>query len=169
MFQCSVHHSSCQKKARHSQIFCTDNAHLITDLSGEGLVPSRLLVFPLSPSSLTSDNVSIVLSTSLSADTQYIALSHRWGTNETCRTTCANLDRLTEKGIPTVDLPLTFREAVQVARGLGYSYIWIDSLCIVQDDQEDWKAEAQRMAIIYDNAVCTIAAMDGADSDSGLL
>ncbi|KAI8311275.1 hypothetical protein K4K61_012376 [Colletotrichum sp. SAR11_59] len=68
----------------------------------------------------------------------------------------------------TSSLPPTFREAVYVARGMGFSHIWIDSLCIIQDDKEDWKAEARRMAIIYDNATCTIVAMDGLDSEAGL-
>ncbi|KAI8191135.1 hypothetical protein K4K52_006450 [Colletotrichum sp. SAR 10_76] len=68
----------------------------------------------------------------------------------------------------TSSLPPTFREAVYVARGMGFSHIWIDSLCIIQDDKEDWKAEARRMAIIYDNATYTIVAMDGLDSEAGL-
>ncbi|KAI8289953.1 hypothetical protein K4K60_007423 [Colletotrichum sp. SAR11_57] len=75
---------------------------------------------------------------------------------------------MVEKGMCTSSLPPTFREAIYVARGMGFSYIWIDSLCIIQDDKDDWKAEARRMAIIYDNATCTIVAMDGLDSEAGL-
>lgn len=52
---------------------------------------------------------------------------------------------------------------------LGYECLWIDSLCIVQDDQDDWKKEARRMAVVFDKATVTIAAMDGVDCDSGLM
>ncbi|GKT42977.1 uncharacterized protein ColSpa_03158 [Colletotrichum spaethianum] len=74
-----------------------------------------------------------------------------------------------DTGIRVSKLPTSFREAICVARGLGISYVWIDSLCIIQDDKEDWKAEARRMAIIYDNATLTIAANDGLNSHAGLI
>lgn len=163
MQECIASHDSCLKKARHSSIFCTDNLHLINDLDSSGLIPSRLLTF-----GTDTEVVRIAESSSLSPDIEYVALSHRWGTNETCRATTENLKELIEGGIPFSQLPRTFREAMHVTRGLGYSYLWIDSLCIVQDDEEDWKNESLRMGIIYDHAVCTIAAMDGTDNDSGL-
>jgi hypothetical protein len=67
------------------------------------------------------------------------------------------------------ELPRTFRDAVEVTRGLGYEYIWIDSLCIVQDDPKDWKEEAPRMALVYGIAVCSIMAMDSENYEGGLL
>ncbi|KAL0936126.1 heterokaryon incompatibility protein [Colletotrichum truncatum] len=167
--ECIAKHPSCDKKARHSTVFCTDNSLLISDLEGEGLMATRLLTFSLHPTTEGEDRVRLALSESLSADTQYVALSHRWGTGETCCTERQNLDDMVQNGILTSQLPATFRDAVHVTRGLGFSHIWVDSLCIIQDDKEDWKREAQRMAIIYDNAVCTIAAMDGLDSDAGLV
>ncbi|KAK1840540.1 heterokaryon incompatibility protein [Colletotrichum chrysophilum] len=166
--ECTANHASCSKAARHSTVFCTDNSLLISDLEGEGLVATRLLSFPLSPSSEEEDIVRLSLSESLSPHTKYVALSHRWGLKETCCTLKANLGDMVEKGMCTSSLPPTFREAIYVARGMGFSYIWIDSLCIIQDDKDDWKAEARRMAIIYDNATCTIVAMDGLDSEAGL-
>ncbi|EFQ32426.1 heterokaryon incompatibility protein [Colletotrichum graminicola] len=166
--ECGANHPSCGKPARHSTVFCTDNSLLISDLEGKGLVATRLLFFSLRPASDETDIARLQLSESLSPDTRYVALSHRWGAHETCCTTLGNLKDMIETGIRVSKLPATFRDAVYVGRGLGLSYIWIDSLCIVQDDKEDWKNEAQRMAIIYDNATCTIAANDGLDSDSGL-
>ncbi|KAL3291859.1 HET-domain-containing protein [Colletotrichum asianum] len=166
--ECTANHASCSKAARHSTVFCTDNSLLVSDLEGEGLLATRLLSFPLSPSSEEEDIVRLSLSESLSPDTKYVALSHRWGLKESCCTLKANLNNMVEKGMRTSSLPPTFREAVYVARGMGFSHIWIDSLCIIQDDKEDWKAEARRMAIIYDNATCTIVAMDGLDSEAGL-
>ncbi|KZL81380.1 heterokaryon incompatibility protein [Colletotrichum incanum] len=165
---CIASYPSCGKPPRHCTVFCSDNSLLISDLEGQGLVATRLLFFPLYPPSDETDVVRLQLSESLSLDTRYVALSHRWGTNETCCTNKANLKEMIETGIQTSKLPATFREAVYVARGMGLSYIWIDSLCIVQDDKDDWKMEAQRMAVIYDNATCTIAANDGIDSNAGL-
>ncbi|KAH9878008.1 hypothetical protein J1614_003225 [Plenodomus biglobosus] len=51
----------------------------------------------------------------------------------------------------------TFREAIAATRALGYRYLWIDSLCIIQDSASDWDFEARRMAIVYGNAVCNLA------------
>lgn len=64
-------------------------------------------------------------------------------------------------------LSRTFQDAVQVARGLQLSYLWIDSLCIVQDDTEDWIREAEQMANVYRESVCTISALSADGGDSG--
>ena len=53
-------------------------------------------------------------------------------------------------------------------RNLGYRYLWIDSLCIVQDDQEDWDREATLMYNVYTNAECNLAAAASRDSSGGL-
>jgi hypothetical protein len=57
---------------------------------------------------------------------------------------------------------------VKVARGLGIRFIWIDSLCIVQDDDEDWEREAAQMCSVYENALVTFAGLDSPDSETGL-
>ena len=70
---------------------------------------------------------------------QHATLSHCWGARDQwpLRTTKANLpDHL--KGIPHRLLPKTFQDAVVVTRALGLRYLWIDSLCIIQDDEGDW-------------------------------
>jgi hypothetical protein len=46
-------------------------------------------------------------------------------------------------------MPATFFDATIITRELGYRYLWIDSLCIVQDFLEDWEAESQNMGNIY--------------------
>jgi hypothetical protein len=171
LLSCLENHASCSKRARHANIFCTDNWHFITDLRGDGLVPSRLLAFPIAPLSEGEELVvKLVQSTELSQDTQYVALSHRWGPPEFLvpRTLEANLETHISTGLRHEDLPKTFRDAIHIARAMGYGYLWIDSLCIIQDSPDDWKKEARRMAIIYDNAVFTIAAMDAQNSSQGL-
>lgn len=87
---------------------------------------------------------------------RYIALSHCWGLREPITTTKDNLDRHVKEGIEIDDLPQTFRDAVEVVRALGFQYLWIDSLCIVQQDCEDWQREAAQMPEVYANAAVTI-------------
>lgn len=62
----------------------------------------------------------------------------------------------------------TFQVAITVTRGLGLRYLWIDSLCIVQDD-DDWKREAERMGTVYSSAYCVIAATAAEGTHDGFL
>ncbi|KAH7029817.1 uncharacterized protein B0I36DRAFT_385174 [Microdochium trichocladiopsis] len=64
-------------------------------------------------------------------------------------------------------LPRTFREAIEICSALGIQHIWIDSLCIIQDDLGDWQAEAGRMDSVYANAALTIAASAAASIAEG--
>lgn len=97
----------------------------------------------------------------------YAALSHCWGGRATTMTTTHNLHQYTQS-LPD-ELPQTFLDAMRVARALGLQYIWIDSLCIVQDSPEDWRREAPRMAQVYTNALVTISADAAPDSTTGFL
>ncbi|KAJ2990320.1 hypothetical protein NUW58_g3008 [Xylaria curta] len=97
----------------------------------------------------------------------YVALSHVWGGEVPIRTTTETLD-LFKDGIRLDSLPQTFRDAVFMARLLECPYLWIDSLCIIQDSKEDWTREAARMADAYGNAYVTIAAVAAENSNSGL-
>jgi hypothetical protein len=99
----------------------------------------------------------------------YICLSHCWGdaTHHPLRTTRLNL-KSHKEGIPFADLPKTFQEATTFVRRLGYRYLWIDSLCIIQDDQDDWRVQASKMAGIYQGCLLTIAAAAAANSAQGL-
>ena len=58
------------------------------------------------------------------------------------------------------EIPELFQQAVAVTRGLGVRYLWIDALCIVQDDPEDWRVEAANMADIHFNGACRLAVTD---------
>ena len=72
------------------------------------------------------------------------------------------------RGIDDQELPRTFQHAIQMTRRLGIRYIWIDSLCIIQDDNEDWQREAPLMEKVYGNSYCNIAAADAKNSTEGL-
>jgi hypothetical protein len=65
-------------------------------------------------------------------------------------------------------LPKTFEHALVVARELKVGYIWIDSLCIIQDDPRDWQHESSLMHRVYSNSLCNIAATGAVDSSDGL-
>ncbi|KAH7085583.1 heterokaryon incompatibility protein-domain-containing protein, partial [Paraphoma chrysanthemicola] len=70
-------------------------------------------------------------------------------------------------GIPLVELPKTFRDAVEITRAIGLRYLWVDSLCIVQDSKTDWATHVEAMASIYETAHITLAAGASGDDDGG--
>jgi hypothetical protein len=89
----------------------------------------------------------------------WVALSHCWGPPEhqPYRTIRENVERH-RRAILMEQLPKTFIDAIEIVRNLGLRYVWIDSLCIIQDDKGDWRREAGKMGLIYERAVFTIAA-----------
>jgi hypothetical protein len=70
--------------------------------------------------------------------------------------------------VPFDRLPNTFRDVVRLVRGIGVKYVWIDSLCIIQDDLDDWKAESKVMGLVYQRAVLVIAAAGSSNCSEGL-
>ncbi|PVH68562.1 HET-domain-containing protein [Cadophora sp. DSE1049] len=96
----------------------------------------------------------------------WIALSHCWGTIPLLRTTTGTIAKHIG-GIPIASLPPSFRDAVTITRRLGLSYLWIDSLCIVQDDLEDWRVESAQMSRIYGLSFLTIVAAGASNSHGG--
>jgi len=97
----------------------------------------------------------------------YTALSHRWGADDhKYRTTRANFEARC-KEIKFNELPLTFQNAIDVTRKLGVQYLWIDSICIIQDSCEDVRQECSRMEEVYALAYCTLAATSAKDCNKG--
>ncbi|KAK1830907.1 heterokaryon incompatibility protein-domain-containing protein [Podospora conica] len=133
--------------------------------SPDPFFPTRIL--DLDPAGL-SDGM-IRLSPGAGLDGQvYAALSHCWGKAPVVRTTKASLPLFTQ-GVDPSTLSKTFMDAISLTRNLGIRYLWIDSLCIVQDDALDWEREAARMALVYSKARVTIAASAASDGTHGLL
>jgi hypothetical protein len=97
---------------------------------------------------------------------RYACLSHCWGDSQLLTTTKATLEA--NEPIEWHKLPRTFQDAIQVARSLGLEYLWIDSLCIVQDDKDDWVRESKEMCAIYENSYLTIAATGALNATAGL-
>lgn len=99
---------------------------------------------------------------------EFVTLTHRWGSTPVPVTRRQNVDeRMTL--FETDLLPATFRDTMQVVDRLGYQYVWIDCLCIVQDDKREWEVECPKMASIYRHAVLNISAAGSEDSYGGLL
>lgn len=102
--------------------------------------------------------------------TQYVALSYVWGQGDKSHQTQRDnvLKRTSDAGIEEGDLPKTIKDAIQLTRDLGLQYIWVDSLCIVQDSGSSFRLNAANMDLIYGNAYLTICAADGEDAHEGL-
>lgn len=71
------------------------------------------------------------------------------------------------KEIPLDILPKTFEDAINITKKLGIDFLWIDSLCIIQNDDDDWRKEASLMSSVYGGSVITIAASSARDSTQG--
>ncbi|CVL09051.1 related to tol protein [Fusarium mangiferae] len=103
---------------------------------------------------------------------RYIALSHPWGNgkeHDPFCTTKNNLNSRLSAGIDIKDFPNTFRHAIEVTRALGVSYIWIDSLCIVQGPDGDFDTEAKEIEAVFSSAYCVIAASCANGTSRGFL
>lgn len=101
----------------------------------------------------------------------YIALSHRWGELNPEQRFCTHEDNIEQRKtyIGYDSLPRTFQDAVRITRALRVRYLWIDSLCIIQEDPDDWATESGRMGEVFSNAYCTIAASSASSSLTGFL
>ena len=106
------------------------------------------------------------ISSDADKNVSYLALSHCWGGAEIPKLLTSNIGSL-QKAIPMQELPLTFQHAIAITRKLGYQYLWIDSLCIIQDSEEDWNVESLDMKRVYQMSALTIGAAQGADAHAG--
>jgi hypothetical protein len=98
----------------------------------------------------------------------YMTLSHCWGTAQFLKLEKETIQQMYD-GVEINCLPKTFQHATYVARKLGAHYLWIDSLCILQDSKEDWASESSVMGEIYKGSICNIAATVSASSNDGFL
>ncbi|PSN70567.1 HET-domain-containing protein, partial [Corynespora cassiicola Philippines] len=97
----------------------------------------------------------------------YAALSHCWGGSSPMMTLKENLEKRMVS-ISFENLPKTFREAVEVCRALKIPYLWVDSICIIQDSPDDWQLQSSQMHSIYHGSTLTLAALESIDSSQGL-
>jgi hypothetical protein len=136
-------------------------------LRGQFYVPDRLIKVPAQEDDAVLLDLSRWNNRKLgTALPTYAALSYCWGTAQGLTTTHATLHQRSI-GIPWHSLPETSKDALVLCRALGIEYLWIDSLCIIQDDENDWLCQSGHMHKIYGHAIIVIAADAASDSNGG--
>jgi Heterokaryon incompatibility protein (HET) len=130
--------------------------------------PTAVHKLPKRVLTLNPDSIGIKLKETVNESGRYAALSYCWGQTRNITTTRDNIASMLT-GIPLEVLPQTIKEAVQVTKHLGIDNLWVDSLCIIQDSQEDWIQQAALMCDIYTNATLVLAVHSGSDANSGCL
>jgi hypothetical protein len=113
------------------------------------------------------DDRCVRLKESLDERADYACLSHCWGDAKALVTETATLYQYLDE-IVWDQLPKTFQDAITFLRYLKIRYIWIDSLCIIQESEEDWLEHSGSMASIYSFAYITIAATRAANGSAGM-
>lgn len=150
---CRHNHKSCESKDR---------------LRDSGYYPPRLI--ETSPDNFQICRVIIPKEHPLVKGSRYVAVSHCWGDRSpSVILTASNLDQMKEV-MPWDELPKSFQEAIQTCSRLGYRYIWIDSLCIVQSglgSEADWQRHISIMDKIYTNCEMNLAISHASNSDQG--
>ncbi|KAF7539254.1 hypothetical protein G7Z17_g12456 [Cylindrodendrum hubeiense] len=100
---------------------------------------------------------------------QFATLSYVWGTTPFLRLTTDNIANLQKPGsLRDTSPPLTISDAITVCARLQIKYLWVDSLCIIQDDETDMLETIDKMDSIYGESVLTIVAASGVDAHSGI-
>lgn len=138
------------------------SSHAECEESGNNTPPKRLL-------DVSGQSIRLVHTPSHFQE-QYTTLSHCWGSEEDSpvpKTTSINLSQRLEH-VEEQELPSVFQDAVLVTRMVGQKFLWIDSLCIIQDDDKDWKEQSYLMAQIYSQSFLNIAATASRDSSRSI-
>jgi hypothetical protein len=101
---------------------------------------------------------------------EYLTLSYCWGQGKWLLNTrrCGRYEEFCKRIPSDESMPKTSGEALKVTRALGYRFLWIDALCIIQDDANDVQREMARMGDIYRLSTLTISAGNEPNTDSGL-
>ncbi|KAI3581763.1 heterokaryon incompatibility protein-domain-containing protein [Fusarium oxysporum f. sp. albedinis] len=146
---CHDHHEGCR----------VTTAELISE-DYEAILPTRLIDIDR----IAEGVVTLVDTTGTRGS--FCALSYCWGSSKQKRTTKTTLSEH-QNGIDINELPQVFKDAIRITHEIGLRYLWVDSLCIIQDDEEDWSTEANRMSEVYQNADLVIAAAGAYDPTEG--
>ncbi|KAK5657921.1 hypothetical protein OQA88_2470 [Cercophora sp. LCS_1] len=103
-----------------------------------------------------------------SQDREYATLSYCWGGSTKLKLTLDSYHSFTTVGITKSELPETIYDALVVAVSMNIAWLWVDSLCIIQDSPEDWVTQAASMTEVYQNCRLCIAARGGQKSSDGM-
>jgi hypothetical protein len=133
-------------------------------------LPSRLL--DVMPDGNYDCRLIVTDEDSISPGTQYMALSYCWGSDEDAkRQFKTQSDTISDRnrGFMDESTPLCIRDAFKVARTLGIRYLWVDVLCIIQGDLDDWEKQSEQMADVYRGALAVICAAASESCQEGFL
>ncbi|KAK4443767.1 heterokaryon incompatibility protein-domain-containing protein [Podospora aff. communis PSN243] len=139
---------------------CAEPEHPTCPPMKAARLPDRIL-------SIGQTNADIHLHVSQGESKSYATLSHCWGGHLPIMLTKENLSSF-QQNIPFDGLPKTFQDAIAFTRRLNIFYLWIDSLCIVQNDPSDWAEQSAQMASIYSLSSLNLAATSALDGRDGL-
>jgi hypothetical protein len=142
--ECEICHSNCIK-------------------TSDSILPARVIDVGSSTDSFVRLHISQHLE-----EGQCSALSYCWGGPQRHITTNSNIEAM-KAGIPLDALPLTIKDAISVTRDLGLRYLWVDSLCIIQDNEKDKIHEIEQMGNIYKRSTVTIAAANTTSAQDSFL
>lgn len=150
------------KSCEASHILCR---RIVSGTPHQDGLPARVLdVISLRKSGQKAVNLVTVMTNHL----KYAALSYCWGAAQPHSTRSSNLDEYM-RCIPVSTLPKTLQDAIVVTRKLHLRYLWIDSLCIIQDSDSDKEQELARMGTIYHHAYITISAASASNCTQGFV
>src|ERR1700712_828375 len=117
-----------------------------------------------------SRNPFLVESSPCSEQMIWVSLSYCWGQGPSMMMLSRDNLGAMKNGIPLNKLDPTIQDAILVTRALNISYIWIDALCIIQDDdKKDWSEQAPKMNEIYGGSVLTLVVADAESVEDGFL
>jgi hypothetical protein len=107
----------------------------------------------------------------LLSSARYVALSYVWGSCQPMRAYRSNIEQLERPGSLRTSrhqIPAVITDAMHLTAEIGERYLWVDSLCIIQDDLDKKEATINNMSLVYGNAILTIIAAMGNDASTGL-
>jgi hypothetical protein len=128
-------------------------------------LPTRLI--KVETTAENSLRLSLAIKEEIDYHARYVALSHCWGNIQPVRLLEATFDEM-RKSISYDSLPKTFQDAIHIVQRLKVQYLWIDSLCIIQDSPKDWEEESDLMSLVYCNCFLNVAATAAVDGSIGL-
>jgi hypothetical protein len=106
-----------------------------------------------------------------SSESQYITLSYVWGLMHAFKLSRDNITLLMgAEGLRSCynQLPQTIRDVILLTQMLDVQYVWVDALCVVQDDEDEMSEAVPQMGLIYRNSMLTVIAAAGVDANSSL-
>ncbi|KAG5797013.1 hypothetical protein H9Q69_003976 [Fusarium xylarioides] len=115
------------------------------------------------------EDIPRLVETSQSMKEKYLALSYCWGPGTDTFTLKHKTMEGILRGIDESRLVATHRDTIALARQLDIRYIWIDALCIIQGDKDDWERESKLMAKVYGHATLTITAGRSGDARNSFI